>query len=135
MRGGTSQYQLRATFVTGLSPHARGNLRNTVSPHSLVGPIPACAGEPSHEFFLAVMGRAYPRMRGGTALILSSLWPWLGLSPHARGNHLLPMNRKRPGGPIPACAGEPPDMAPYITLTGAYPRMRGGTRLAFPQPG
>ena len=31
------------------------------------------------------------------------------------------------GGPIPACAGEPPREQRILALLGAYPRMRGGT--------
>ena len=58
---------------------------------------------------------------------------WLsvpGLSPLARGN--LTQNTPRPAstGPIPARAGEPPSVFSTGAFFWAYPRSRGGTRLA-----
>ena len=46
MRGGTENVPVMPVAVTGLSPHARGNRQTSVYPREIVGPIPACAGEP-----------------------------------------------------------------------------------------
>ncbi len=133
----------------GLSPHARGNRRlgyfnakfdgpipacagepeQQPSKLLVAGPIPACAGEPLHQSLNSPFLGAYPRMRGGTAVAGAGAGAVAGLSPHARGNrggdYLLEIRI----GPIPACAGEPGYFAESQDHSGAYPRMRGGTRL------
>ena len=69
-------------------------------------------------------------MRGGTKVhSLHGLANW-GLSPHARGNLGLTVERPAAMRPIPACAGEPPTRATWGRCSWAYPRMRGGTELA-----
>ncbi len=70
---------------------------------------------------------AYPRMRGGTSPLTALVCRPMGLSPHARGNLLGRQYWPAPGGPIPACAGEPVLLNMMLSGFGAYPRMRGGT--------
>ena len=127
LRGGTSFTLILLFGLGGLSPPARGNLA-TVQPVGCVkGPIPACAGEPRHGPTGRLRERAYPRLRGGTLLHPFLLCLVKGLSPPARGN-LVPAAAPatRPG-PIPACAGEPVTLPEALRMTGAYPRLRGGT--------
>jgi len=130
MRGGT---QCRAEAVAadgGLSPHARGNpLRSTCTAQKW-GPIPACAGEPCKCQSLRTWARAYPRMRGGTRAKAPIKRMLLGLSPHARGNPARLTSGLFFAGPIPACAGEPCSFCEAGFSGGAYPRMRGGTKIA-----
>ena len=70
-------------------------------------------------------------MCGGTQAKINGGATMTGLSPRVRGNPqldlaLLPLDRS-----IPACAGEPIlDSAPPRTGT-VYPRVCGGTKVAF----
>ena len=52
----------------------------------------------------------------------------VGLSPLARGNRAAIQDHQQPGGPIPACAGEPVQRIGRHRHSRAYPRLRGGTR-------
>ncbi len=134
MRGGTYMNFLLGVFPWGLSPHARGNPVRLWQCQLVRGPIPACAGEPRSASSGSNWCWAYPRMRGGTTWAVTALFPWPGLSPHARGNlKMQPMNVAAQG-PIPACAGEPPNTTPKQCLHRAYPRMRGGTMVIHSSP-
>ena len=127
MRGGTRHLAFFRDGVVGLSPHARGNRKRGDARAEHPGPIPACAGEPTVPPRPIRPPRAYPRMRGGTAVSQPAKGFVAGLSPHARGN---PAKKVRPSfcrGPIPACAGEPLSPRLCKTRAWAYPRMRGGT--------
>ena len=107
LRGGTTGSARLLILKPGLSPLARGNRLPLPPRWTSWGPIPACAGEPSSRTWVWSACRAYPRLRGGTAV---STWPYTlrrGLSPLARGNPWARMGRGRAFGPIPACAGEP----------------------------
>ncbi len=127
MRGGTLGTLKVSNAFRGLSPHARGNLDAIAHDAVLLGPIPACAGEPVNIVSTYYLRGAYPRMRGGTSIPFSLPYPSKGLSPHARGNLLVLFIRLRLLGPIPACAGEPQSSDTDELCSGAYPRMRGGT--------
>ncbi len=72
------------------------------------GPIPARAGEPVKPNMPPEQFRAYPRSRGGTCSLLPPAAAAMGLSPLARGNHLVAIEIWSRRGPIPARAGEPP---------------------------
>ena len=113
--------------VLGLSPPARGNLVHRIAQALRNGPIPACAGEPVSKPCIHSAGRAYPRLRGGTSARWQARWRSTGLSPPARGNHLLVRKLGVLPGPIPACAGEPGASRPGRPGWRAYPRLRGGT--------
>ena len=65
MRGGTVEGAIYGDEMTGLSPHARGNLETKIDHIEKEGPIPACAGEPVGQPCQRSNTRAYPRMRGG----------------------------------------------------------------------
>ena len=66
-------------------------------------------------------------MHGGTRKDLEEQCLAWGLSPHARGNLSTRHIRHIRHGPIPACTGEPCSRSRNCKLTGAYPRMHGGT--------
>ena len=126
-RGGTAAAALCAVATTGLSPLARGNLRQAGRLAQAEGPIPARAGEPVSSEPGTSFSRAYPRSRGGTCDSSSAHSAVTGLSPLARGNHRTSGHRHLPEGPIPARAGEPGSAAGSCAGAGAYPRSRGGT--------
>ncbi len=107
VRGGTVPDAEQRANAMGLSPRARGNPPRSRAPGAGAGPIPACAGEPPRRTIGPFTIRAYPRVRGGTAIKIGSGSTYVGLSPRARGNLLGSPLQKGAAGPIPACAGEP----------------------------
>ena len=66
-------------------------------------------------------------MRGGTGRTWVGRSLLLGLSPLARGNQLTEAGTGLVHGSIPACAGEPKNVASGISTNRVYPRLRGGT--------
>ena len=106
--GGTNTVAECWQAGVGLSPRVRGNRRGSSDVCLVTGSIPACAGEPPPHQPRPPACRVYPRVCGGTELILMRSLSVSGLSPRVRGNRRrhLPDLRKR--GSIPACAGEPP---------------------------
>ena len=114
-------------FSIGLSPPVRGNLRAQKGNQSIVGSIPACAGEPLVCYSSSSGCQVYPRLCGGTR---RWRWGWRfggGLSPPVRGNRFPRGGGGRCGRSIPACAGEPPMSAAAMRVTAVYPRLCGGT--------
>jgi len=111
----------------GLSPRARGNRPTGWTGSTLLGPIPASAGEPTSGQLVKHCLGAYPRERGGTVTSSTGDSEGKGLSPRARGNlgcaRALSLSR----GPIPASAGEPQSLRRSPAMPRAYPRERGGT--------
>ena len=107
MHGGTGALAAGVTAEQGLSPHARGNHGLARAKAGAIGPIPACTGEPLCFARQRPARWAYPRMHGGTASRISLRIHHQGLSPHARGNLEVMVNRHVQPGPIPACTGEP----------------------------
>ena len=69
----------------------------------------------------------YPRVCGGTSLWIVDDSGQDGLSPRVRGNHRKPGVQANAFGSIPACAGEPPEIAPVCSTGEVYPRVCGGT--------
>ena len=154
--GGTRQRPNGQQAGVGLSPRVRGNRRPAVPAGACCGSIPACAGEPGCGVSAYIRGRVYPRVCGGTRIMMPYDMATMGLSPRVRGNPGCPnqgpapvrsipacAGEPRPGGQrqrtrigsIPACAGEPcaaptPPAAPWV-----YPRVCGGTvRPGQPRP-
>ena len=111
----------------GLSPRVRGNPGHHRGVARVLGPIPACAGQPSRCPGGADANEAYPRVCGATATSVILHASSSGLSPRVRGN---PREDLRPNpsiGPIPACAGQPAGTQGREGNTGAYPRVCGAT--------
>ncbi len=126
-RGATPAAGACELAAVGLSPLARGNPARRWPRHECARPIPARAGQPERTSGRRSQQRAYPRSRGATTR-LGFLGPWLmGLSPLARGNHLLQELAKDRPGPIPARAGQPHGPMMRSRPHGAYPRSRGAT--------
>ena len=106
--GGTHHSEFGGHKSNGLSPRVRGNpvVQDAVG---IAGrSIPACAGEPQPAPGSSPLPQVYPRVCGGTRVIIPAVQPFMGLSPRVRGN--LPGGAVDcpVAGSIPACAGEPP---------------------------
>ena len=128
--GGTRGEDKEECNERGLSPRVRGNQCHRVRDYTMIGSIPACAGEPPLGFG-SIGGRAvYPRVCGGTSERTRRQYsPW-GLSPRVRGNPgNKPLTAASPRS-IPACAGEPIRAARGHTHGRVYPRVCGGTGSA-----
>ena len=111
----------------GLSPRVRGNPFGGSCGEGTPGPIPACAGQPDLVQLGTAVIRAYPRVCGATEPSQPvTAGPW-GLSPRVRGNPLLSGFSELLWGPIPACAGQPPQFRQSHRLSRAYPRVCGAT--------
>ena len=65
--GATTPALIVEFFEWGLSPRVRGNLAPFGPKERLIGPIPACAGQPFPLDLGAVGARAYPRVCGATS--------------------------------------------------------------------
>ena len=105
--GGTASGAPTTRKRSGLSPRVRGNLALLGRGKEPPGTIPACAGEPTAPDRGRRRRRDYPRVCGGTRLVILKPPMPRGLSPRVRGN--LTPNRAAASriGTIPACAGEP----------------------------
>ena len=127
--GGTATTASTEAVHMGLSPRVRGNRDHGQHRGCPYGSIPACAGEPRPRLRCWWPSWVYPRVCGGTALLMGREGAKRGLSPRVRGNPTPPAPARPAAGSIPACAGEPD--APDRAVAGArvYPRVCGGTSL------
>ena len=115
------------TLAPGLSPRVRGNRPGWAGRPVQSGPIPACAGQPSHHKSAIEFGRAYPRVCGATTRRLVTVLASWGLSPRVRGNRNSQNLSGMIFGPIPACAGQPFQLFSLSIYSRAYPRVCGAT--------
>ena len=95
------------TCQQGLSPRVRGNLGGSELRPSVLGSIPACAGEPRLGLGNVARRGVYPRVCGGTAAGRRRVRQDQGLSPRVRGNLSISLSCAAFIRSIPACAGEP----------------------------
>ena len=105
----------------------RGNPAIVAVAALVVGPIPACAGQPAARPVDNLQARAYPRVCGATSFANKYLPTYRGLSPRVRGNHRGHRKSCRCQGPIPACAGQPEPSSGAVAISRAYPRVCGAT--------
>ena len=105
--GGTPPRWFRRPPSCGLSPRVRGNLPRCVRIPSGNRSIPACAGEPLELVGRGVGYGVYPRVCGGTSVVIVPPACLGGLSPRVRGNLGFGMGHPYAVRSIPACAGEP----------------------------
>ncbi len=127
MCGGTSRLADRAGQYIGLSPRVRGNPCRHCPFDGKQGSIPACAGEPGLYVHPRLALRVYPRVCGGTPVVIAVELVAEGLSPRVRGNPPSTDRRISDVRSIPACAGEPVATWVRITICQVYPRVCGGT--------
>ena len=130
MCGGTKNIRRRNIAKCGLSPRVRGNPRNQRQESTTVRSIPACAGEPAPNQTNRPVSPVYPRVCGGTPILLYGATTYEGLSPRVRGNLSPAKARAAAQRSIPACAGEPRRQAGPVGRWTVYPRVCGGTSLS-----
>ena len=109
----------------------RGNRRPGAVGRHLRGTIPACAGEPHTSSSRSCGHRDYPRVCGGTILQGLRELQRGGLSPRVRGNRAGSSCSASGTGTIPACAGEPMPRCADAVRGRDYPRVCGGTCVAW----
>src|SRR5690606_35392485 len=80
----------------GLSPRARGRLHLDAPAVLHLGTIPACAGPTVCDRRQGAQQRDYPRVRGADTSAILAVGRDGGLSPRARGRHLLTWAFTRP---------------------------------------
>ena len=105
--GGTRRSIPDRIGAQGLSPRVRGNLTSTSPLSTWIRSIPACAGEPMMDGYIARKSTVYPRVCGGTLQVRTSGPSGRGLSPRVRGNRRQYSPDALHRRSIPACAGEP----------------------------
>ena len=111
----------------------RGNRATSDKTYHLLGPIPACAGQPRSAPDTPQRCWAYPRVCGATGVAIAGIATLAGLSPRVRGNHSPAGAEAGQIGPIPACAGQPPARTLAACPFRAYPRVCGATeKFALP---
>ena len=132
--GGTRTAAGRTSYGRGLSPRVRGNrlYQNTKRPSRRS--IPACTGEPGDYGNPCELVVVYPRVYGGTTRDFVDNLPHLGLSPRVRGNPRISPMPSVIRRSIPACTGEPYSSNGGVETAEVYPRVYGGTFLAWPLP-
>ena len=114
----------------GLSPRGRGKLGYVAVLCSVVGSIPAWAGETAYGAVPVPSSKVYPRVGGGNNDLGNVRDIGGGLSPRGRGKPPFPPLLHRPQGSIPAWAGEtgyPPCRRGWGRV---YPRVGGGNRVS-----
>ena len=84
--GGTSAMLGIISSQRGLSPRGRGNRRGYRFIQGQSGSIPAWAGEPDIRCLINAVKKVYPRVGGGTGVVIASFKGNRGLSPRGRGN-------------------------------------------------
>ena len=125
--GATQPLWLWPPWSSGLSPRVRGNPAIVAVAALVVGPIPACAGQPAARPVDNLQARAYPRVCGATFSKYAVMVPEQGLSPRVRGNPRRSRSNNPAPGPIPACAGQPWTAIGPALKSRAYPRVCGAT--------
>ena len=132
--GGAVVVTGRVSYQLGLSPRVRGSPDPVLNLRSLVGSIPACAGEPSGGPQVRRPAWVYPRVCGGAVDSRAVAGGSRGLSPRVRGSRSELGSCLSSAGSIPACAGEPLGQ-PWPERTGrVYPRVCGGADLRNASP-
>ncbi len=125
--GGTEFERSVGNSVYGLSPRVRGNPHHAAKMPLSMRSIPACAGEPLGSLHQSPPVRVYPRVCGGTKIVLHLGHCAIGLSPRVRGNPTALCHGALPQRSIPACAGEPYIIRMRKAAGEVYPRVCGGT--------
>ena len=109
----------------GLPPRARGSRVDLDSVERAGGPTPACAGITWYRTASDRAHMAYPRVRGDHRLASEGGVEARGLPPRARGSLRSFRADRAISGPTPACAGITWLTTCLVTVSGAYPRVRG----------
>ena len=130
--GGNIRQSLDVETGAGLSPRGRGKPNAYASNCAGRRSIPAWAGETMRLCIAAIACRVYPRVGGGNYKSPADAPKSLGLSPRGRGKPPLHPVGSRPGGSIPAWAGETRRERKAKGDARVYPRVGGGNVDGLP---
>ncbi len=125
MRGAAPSALSAASAVEGRSPRARGSRFKLGLCRLRAGSIPACAGQPANAYWLGLLTRVDPRVRGAAAVSVAPTPKVPGRSPRARGSPHHHAAAAADPGSIPACAGQPLARPSAAPSTWVDPRVRG----------
>ena len=114
-----------ACVVAGSSPRMRGTRVFRVVSWSLVGIIPAYAGNTVWMKLVPDFRRDHPRVCGEHMPQWSRFTVWPGSSPRMRGTHLIDLQLDDRAGIIPAYAGNTLASSPLTGLFWDHPRVCG----------
>ena len=128
--------------LSGPSPRVRGSLIAERGGYDQLRSIPACAGEPPAPCQDRDPQEVHPRVCGGAACTGQRSPASWGPSPRVRGSRDVGTAAEPTLRSIPACAGEPGQIASGPTRNRVHPRVCGGAtfyfftlkRLAGPSP-
>ena len=133
MCGGSKAEYDRTECLWGLSPRVRGKPAGIVRVAGCPGSIPACAGEANPVILVVRAAEVYPRVCGGSHHSPFVVQHPGGLSPRVRGKHGFGDDLHRAAGSIPACAGEAIHHHDSENGSEVYPRVCGGSLIAYQQ--
>ena len=111
----------------GLSPPTRGIRLVLVQVHMRLRSIPAYAGDPDWTLAWRNSSGVYPRLRGGSSILVRAPDATAGLSPPTRGIRCEIGHDCKSEGSIPAYAGDPAEVVDDAVRPRVYPRLRGGS--------
>ncbi len=111
--------------IWGSSPRVRGTLSTLSLSASILGIIPACAGNTSSSSSSSRRRRDHPRVCGEHRLRGHGHAVFVGSSPRVRGTLLVPRGRLVRRGIIPACAGNTDWRSSRGGAPGDHPRVCG----------
>ena len=132
--GGTRGASCEVVPSHGLSPRVRGHLLAVCKGQADHRSISACAGAPTARSTTSARGTVYPRVCGGTAIVLRVTKTVMGLSSRVRGHRLELFDDVLVTRSIPACAGAPLTCLERSLSKRVYPRVCGGTHPDDPSP-
>ncbi len=125
-RGGAVKNKPLDLLAIGRSPRTRGSQYIVKGMFTMIGSIPAHAGEPRRWRFSSRSPGVDPRARGGALFKSSHLQVGKGRSPRTRGSPDVGVGPDGDRGSIPAHAGEPVMILLIKLLKEVDPRARGG---------
>ena len=125
--GGSETNKRPEPSPAGLSPRVRGKLHQRRTVWANQRSIPACAGEAPGPGKAPLRCGVYPRVCGGSGVIILAQLRRHGLSPRVRGKQWLRNSGGGSGGSIPACAGEASTRLSAPAGYPVYPRVCGGS--------
>ncbi len=134
LRGGSRLRSSSSLSSVGLSPPTRGIQIALPQPLPRIGSIPAYAGDPDDSGIITNAIEVYPRLRGGSALLIGWAISTTGLSPPTRGIQPAPPAPTCTGRSIPAYAGDPTTHVHHEHHNEVYPRLRGGSIVGWSSP-
>ena len=117
--------QIYGLLLFGLSPLARGTRAHGIQSRVSARFIPAGAGNTGSATAAPMTTSVYPRWRGEHEILVSVNAANTGLSPLARGTHILQNTRLISTRFIPAGAGNTRRLISAARDSPVYPRWRG----------